>query len=423
MNEYDSLAVENLLEKDGWESAELEDAQLVIVNTCAVRQNAEERAIGRLLTIAGTYPEKIVGIIGCVAKEKGADLLKKYNKIRFAVGPGEIDRIPEIVSEKRKKQVLLIEDRITGCELRAKTKKDQIKAFISITRGCENYCSYCIVPYVRGKLISRPYDDILDEIKNNIYLGVKEITLLGQNVNSYYDQKNNVDFADLLYKIYENTELLRLRYLTNHPKDMSDKIIEAITNIQIVCESIHLPIQSGSNKILKKMNRGYTIEEYKLLVSKIKNKMNNVALSTDIITGFPGESDADFNDTVSIYHEIKYSSSFSFRYSVRPGTKAAKMHDSVPESIKIERLKEIINIGQEYSNKFSKEQIGKTVEVLVEGRNLRKNSEYIGTDRAGRKVSFKTNIDVEDPIVYVKIYDAQKWLLLGNIVDSKVRNV
>ncbi|HHS49781.1 MAG TPA: radical SAM protein, partial [candidate division Zixibacteria bacterium] len=225
MNEYDSSAVSNMLENVGWRASTIEDADLVIVNTCAVRQNAEDRAIGRLLTIAGTYPEKTVGIIGCVAKDKGEELLAKYKRISFAVGPGEIDRIVEIAEGVSTTGNLLSDDRIDGCGLRATVKEGDVKAFVAISRGCENYCSYCIVPYVRGHFRSRPVQDILDEIKHDISLGIKEITLLGQNVNSYFDERTNTNFADLLYQIHKLEDVKRIRFVTNHPKDMSDKII------------------------------------------------------------------------------------------------------------------------------------------------------------------------------------------------------
>ena len=370
MNEYDSSAVSNMLENVGWRASTIEDADLVIVNTCAVRQNAEDRAIGRLLTIAGTYPEKTVGIIGCVAKDKGEELLAKYKRISFAVGPGEIDRIVEIAEGVSTTGNLLSDDRIDGCGLRATVKEGDVKAFVAISRGCENYCSYCIVPYVRGHFRSRPVQDILDEIKHDISLGIKEITLLGQNVNSYFDERTNTNFADLLYQIHKLEDVKRIRFVTNHPKDMSDKIIDAIASLPKVCESIHLPVQSGSTKILRAMNRGYSRTQYLELVDRIKDRIPEVALTTDIITGFPGETSADFDETVSLYETVKYAASFAFRYSVRPKTTASTFPDNVPDRIKIQRLERIIDIGQQLAEVFSNNKLGSIEEILVEEQDL-----------------------------------------------------
>jgi len=418
MNEYDSAAVARMLENAGWQSSSEEEADFIVVNTCAVRQHAEDRAIGRLLTIAGTYPKKTVGIMGCVAQERGEELLGRYGIIDFAVGPGEIDRIVDIAEGKLPRKALLDVDRIDGCGMMARLEPNSLKAFVAISRGCENFCSYCIVPYVRGRLRGRPIGDIIDEIKRNIALGIKEITLLGQNVNSYIDPSTGADFADLLERVDSIDGIARIRFVTNHPKDMSDKIIGAIAKLPKVCESIHLPAQSGSTKILRSMNRGYTREQYLDLIDRIKDSIPNVALTTDIITGFPGESQKDFDDTVSLYRTVEYISSFAFRYSVRPGTKASTMQDDVPEKVKIDRLNQIIKLGQQLAEEYSISRIGKTVEVLVEGEPARNPGMQAGLDRTGRRVLFHSKNNLRGEIKKVIIERAKRWLLHGELVEK-----
>ncbi|MGC9315339.1 MAG: tRNA (N6-isopentenyl adenosine(37)-C2)-methylthiotransferase MiaB, partial [bacterium] len=408
MNEYDSAAVADMLEKAGWKASAESEADLIIVNTCAVRQAAEDRAIGHLLTLAGTYPKAKVGIMGCVAQEKGAELLAKYPQIAFAVGPGEIDKIPEAI-EKIGRQACLDVDRLSGDGLRAHIADGSLKAFIAISRGCENFCSYCIVPYVRGKLRSRSIEDILDEARCSVEAGVREITLLGQNVNSYFDKKSNSNFARLLDRINDIEGLARIRYVTNHPKDMSDDIIDAIAEVPKVCEAIHLPVQSGSTKILRAMNRGYTREDYLNLVDKIKKRIPDVTLTTDIIAGFPGETDADFEDTVNLYKTVGYAASFAFRYSVRPGTAAEKLDDDVPEEIKISRLERIIDLGQDYAAKYSQSLPEKTREVLVEGTSAKNPEMTFGYDRGGRRVLFPSKNNLRGELVNVVIKHADKW--------------
>ncbi len=421
MNEYDSSAIAEMLERNGWRESDVSDADLIIVNTCAIRQNAEDRAIGHLLTLAGTYPDARVGIMGCVAQEKGEELLDKYPKIAFSLGPGEIDRIIDIASGSDR-SAYLNPNRITGEGLRSKIAKDGLKSFIAISRGCENFCSYCIVPYVRGKLRGRPIRDILDEARRNVDLGVMEITLLGQNVNSYVDPDSEADFADLLAKINEIEGLKRIRYVTNHPKDMSDDIISAIADLPKVCEAIHLPVQSGSTKILKAMNRGYSRENYLDLVDKIRSKIPDVTLTTDIITGFPGESDTDFQDTVSLYEKVEYVASFAFRYSIRPGTAATRLKDDVPEAVKISRLERIIDKGQKYATKYSRSLVGKSREVLVEGVSAKDPDMLYGYDRGGRRVLFPCKKSLCGEHVNVIIESADRWYLTGEIHRTESDN-
>jgi tRNA-2-methylthio-N6-dimethylallyladenosine synthase len=418
MNEYDSSAVAEMLKNEGWKESSPEEANLIIVNTCAVRQNAEDRAVGHLLTLAGTYPHSKVGIIGCVAQEKGEEILAKYPQIAFAVGPGDLDEIPKIAVGLRRES-LLDADRMTGNGLRSNVAEGDMKAFIAISRGCENFCSYCIVPYVRGKLRSRSLDDILDEAKRDVDLGVREITLLGQNVNSYFDSSTGADFSILLERMNQIDGLARIRFVTNHPKDMSDIIIDAIAHLPKVCEAIHLPVQSGSTAVLKAMNRGYSRESYLELVEKILAKIPDVTLTTDIITGFPGETDHDFEDTVTLYESVKYAASFAFRYSVRPGTAAERLNDDVPEEVKIARLERIINLGQDYAARFSRSLVGKKREVLVEGESPKNPEMLYGYERGGRRILFPGKKDLRGETVEVIIKHADKWFLTGQIRDSE----
>ncbi len=418
MNEYDSAAVERMLRDAGWKPAPENVADLIIVNTCAVREHAEEKAMGRLITLARTYTGRPVGIIGCVAQERGQEILDKCPEIAFAIGPGEIDRIIEIAENHTTRRALLDVNRISGIGLRASLTESVIKSFVAISRGCNNFCSYCVVPYVRGELRGRPMDDVLDEIKSAVEAGVHEITLLGQNVNSYRDPDTGADFAELLRRVNEIEQLLRIRFVTNHPKNMTDGIIAAITDLPKVCEAIHLPVQSGSTRILELMNRGYTREQYLELVRKIRDKMPDVALTTDIITGFSGETEEDFADTVSLFADVGYAGAFAFRFSVRTGTAAAKMEDDVPEKEKIRRLEIIIGMIQEYAERYSQSLVGKTREVLVEGESPENRDILFGLDRGGRKILFRGDKNLRGKLVNVRITNAERWYLEGLMIDD-----
>ena len=415
MNEYDAAAIADMLERRGWTQTTEESADLHIVVTCAVREHAEKRALGRLFTVANTYPDSLTGIVGCVAQERGREILDSHPEIDFAVGPGEIDRIPDIVAAGGSREPLLNVDRLTGKGLRSRTEEGALKGFVAISRGCENFCSYCIVPYVRGKLRGRPMPDIISECGEMASRGIREITLLGQNVNSYSDPETGADFADLLREVSSIENLLRIRFVTNHPKDMSDPIIEAVAEIPEVCEPLHLPVQSGSRKILKAMNRGYTREDYLDLVSRIRARIPGAAISSDIIVGFPSETEADFRRTVDLFNRCDFSAAFAFKYSPRPGTAAAKLPDDVPEELKIKRLTEIIDLSQEKAGNFSRSLVGKTRQVLVEGESRKNPGKLFGFDRAGRRAIFPGDSGLRGTLQNVIIESADRWLLKGNI--------
>jgi len=416
MNEYDSSALKKEFIDQGWKNAPPEIADVLIVNTCAVRHHAEHRAISRLVSLARARKGKINMIMGCVAQKNGQKLLDKYPCIDYSVGPGEIDRIFQIVENCESKGAFMDLNRFDGCGLRSYIKKDQLKSFVAISRGCENFCSYCIVPYVRGKLRGRPIYDILDEIKSAIDKGVKEITLLGQNVNSYIDPGSEQNFSDLLEKVNDLSGLARIRYVTNHPKDMDEKLIETIAELPKVCEAIHLPFQSGSSKILKAMNRGYSREDYIELISKITDKMPDAALTTDIIVGFPGESLEDFDQTAELFDSVGFTGAFAFKYSTRPGTVASKMEDDVPENEKIRRLELIIDLIQKNAEEFSKSMVGKEVEVLIEGVSPKNPGQLFGLTRNGRKVIFDGEKALIGKCVKVSIIKAYKWYLNGELI-------
>ena len=395
MNEYDSEVLESILSSNGYLICDKpEDADLAVINTCSVRQKAETRAIARISQITAlksTKPSLIVIAAGCMAKRMGQSITEKLPNVDYVVGPDFIPDIPEIINSGDHRKVF-IDEKAEFDKLLSRTKPGNVNAYLAISRGCENYCSYCIVPYVRGSLRSRPVESIISEIKLLKSQGAKDITLLGQNVNSYQD--NEIDFPKLLYKIAPEAPP-RLRFLTSHPKDLSDDLIDCFKEIPNLCESLHLPLQSGSDKVLKAMNRGYDITHYLKLIEKLRNTVPDISLTTDLIVGFPGESEADFQQTLTVIEEIKYDSAFMFRYSVRPGTKAALLPDDVPEADKIDRLNRLISIQQEIALQQNNRWQGCPLEVLIDGQSRREPIMPKGKTRGGQAVLITNNSDLK----------------------------
>jgi len=370
----------------------LKEAQIVLLNTCTVRQHAEDKVltlIGSLKRWKEKNPENILIVAGCVAQRIGEHLKKRFPYVDLVVGAKDIDFFPEMLSrlgqfsplgpfESSHQVTPSSSHQVTG------SPGHQVTAFVTIMRGCENFCSYCIVPYVRGKEKSRSVEEIISEIKCLVEQGVKEVTLLGQNVNSYKSEvrsrRSNVqgprsevqspkpefDFADLLEEVNKIEGLERVRFVTSHPKDLSEKIIYAMRDLDKVCKHLHLPVQAGSNQILEKMNRKYTQEDYLSLVEKIKRTIPEIAITTDIIVGFPGETEEDFQETLDLVQKVEFDSAYTFKYSPRPGTIAEKLEDNLPLKIKEERLQRLNELCNKISKKKNKELVGSVQEVLVE---------------------------------------------------------
>ncbi|NLM97249.1 MAG: tRNA (N6-isopentenyl adenosine(37)-C2)-methylthiotransferase MiaB, partial [Halanaerobiaceae bacterium] len=379
MNEHDSEKLAGMLESIGYQQAsELEDADIILINTCTIRENADLKILGKIGSIKKIKEKKrdlIIGVGGCMMQSEKAvrQLYEKYPHVDLIFGTHNIHHLPDLIKriERERGRIVEVWEQEEGLipDLPSVREKE-FKAWVSIIQGCNNFCTYCIVPYVRGRERSRPLKDIIKEVEKLVSEGVKEITLLGQNVNSYgKDLPEDVDFADLLIELDKIKELSRLRYMTSHPRDFSLKLLEAIKNSRSVCEHFHLPIQSGSNSILKKMNRGYTREKYLELISAIRKEVPDSSITTDIIVGFPGETEKEFEETLGLIKEIRFDSAFTFIYSKRTGTPASTMEEQVPEDIKSRRLKELMDIQNQISLEKNQEELGKTLEVLIEGES------------------------------------------------------
>ena len=391
MNDSDKMA-EILSEKGCLRTEDMSQADIVIVNTCSVRFSAEHKAyslLGRLKEQKDTNPDLIIGVTGCMAQYATKEIKSRCKYVDFVLGARDIDLFSETISKyvpdsKEKSQNI--------------NENGEVFRYITIMRGCSNFCSYCIVPYVRGPEVSIDYNEILKEVNKACDDGIKEIILLGQNVNSY--NYNGVNFTGLLQKISESDKVKRIRFMTNHPKDLSDELIDEIATNKKICKHIHLPLQSGSNNILKAMNRKYTYEQYKNLYEKIKNKIPDINITSDIIIGFPGETDEDFRDTFNASRQLQFGGLFIFKYSPRPKTLAAKLKNTVSlETIK-ERHSLLLEDSNIISKKINEKYIDKTIEVLVERVN---NNIAEARNSQNIKVFFDTKENLKGRTVNVKI--------------------
>ena len=423
MNEHDSENIRAILEDLGFRpSDDIYDSDLVILNTCAIRENAHNKVFGLLGRIKHNKESRdvIVGFCGCMAQEEHVVNLieKKYKYIDFVFGTHNIHKLPTILKTVMEKNERVIEvyNRPTEILEDIPVKRDSnIKAWVNIMLGCDKFCTYCIVPYTRGTQRSRNKDDIINEIIKLKNEGYKEVTLLGQNVNAY-GKDLNIDYkmADLLEDAAK-TGIERIRFVTSHPWDFEDKMIDVISKYPNIMPYIHLPLQSGSERILKLMGRRYTRKEYITLFNKIKEKVKNVSITTDIIVGFPGETEEDFEETLSLVNECKFDSAFTFIFSPREGTPASKMEDKVTIEEKENRLHRLNELVNKYSLEKNKEYVGKTVKVLIEGKSDKENV-LMGYTDTMKLVNAKGNVDAIGTIVDVKILDAKTWSLDGEII-------
>lgn len=419
MNEYDSKMVRAMLAASGHTFVDGPgDADAVIVNTCAVRERAERRVLGRLSHLRGLMPERAaLGVIGCVAQRLGAGLARGGPRVDFVVGTDRYDRLPDAVAAAWD-GVTTVEtgaDPKQRYEERPRPKGAAISEFVSVMRGCDNFCSYCIVPHVRGRERSRPAESVLAEIEALVGLGTREVTLIGQNVNSYHD--GELGFGDLLERADRVPGLARIRFATSHPKDLSPGLIETVAAAEHVCEHVHLPVQSGADRILGAMNRSYTRGEYLDLVASIRGAIPDASLTTDVIVGFPGETDADFRETLSLMTQVRFDSAFMFRYSVREGTAAAELPDDVPEETKIERLEEVITLEKAVAEEKNASLEGVTVEVLVEGPSERDPSVLFGRTRGGKATVFEGSPDLVGTLARVTVASSTAWTLRGSLAE------
>ncbi|MDK0614712.1 tRNA (N6-isopentenyl adenosine(37)-C2)-methylthiotransferase MiaB [Clostridium perfringens] len=427
MNEEDSEKLSGMLKSQGYERTEnKEEASIIIFNTCCVRENAENKVfgnLGQLKQLKKKNPNLVIAICGCMMQQVGmADkVLKTFPYVDIIFGTHNAHKFPEYLHRVLQegvqvKEILNKEEGIVeGLPI---DRKSDVKAFVTIMYGCNNFCTYCIVPYVRGRERSRKSEDIIKEIEELVSQGYKEITLLGQNVNSYgKGLEEDIDFAGLLRKVNEVKGLERVRFMTSHPKDLSDDVIMAIKECDKLCEQVHLPVQSGSSRILKEMNRHYDREYYLDLVKKIKSEIPDVTLTTDIIIGFPGETEEDFLDTLSLCEEVGYDSAFTFIYSRRNHTPADKMENQIPDDIKHDRFNRLVEAINKKVVIKNKEYEGKVVEVLVEGPSKNDETKLTGRTRNGKLVNFAGDEKLVGKLVNLKIVRAQPFSLIGEIVE------
>ena len=398
MNVADSEVVASVMQMAGYEMTEnIEDADAIFVNTCSVRDNAEQKIYGRLQYFHSLRKKKkdlIVGVLGCMAERVKEKLLEEYN-VNLVVGPDSYMDLPNLIgaAERGEKaiNVELSTQETYKDVLPLKLPGLHISGFVSIMRGCNNFCTYCIVPYTRGRERSRDVDSILNEIRDMREKGFREVTLLGQNVNSYSFEKDGVtvNFPMLLEKVANEAPNMRIRFVTSHPKDMSDETLRVIAAHNNICKYIHLPAQSGSSKILKVMNRKYTREWYLDSIAAIRRIVPDCAISTDLFCGFHSETEEDYQETLSLMREVGYDSAYLFKYSERPGTYAAKhLEDDVPEDVKVRRLQGMIDLQNKLSEESNKRDIGKTFEVLVEGFSKRSREQLFGRTSQNKVVIF-----------------------------------
>ncbi len=427
MNEHDSEILAGMLENLGYtESEEMEDADIIILNTCSVRENADLRFfgnLGQLKHIKKKYPETTIAVCGCMMQQEHIveTIKKKYPFVDMVFGTHNLHEFPELLSDtlsNKTKYVKVWKDAGEIVENLPSKRKFETKALINITYGCNNFCTYCIVPYTRGRERSRKPDDIIKEITTLASNGTKEVMLLGQNVNSYgktLDEKT--DFADLLYQINDIKGIERIRFMTSHPKDLSQDLIKAMAECEKICNHIHLPVQSGSTKILERMNRKYTKEHYLSLVEQLKAGVKDIAITTDIIVGFPGETEDDFNETLDLIEKVRYDSAFTFIYSPRKGTPAEKYEDLTDKEVKKQWFNQLVKVLNDISLEKNSAYMNRVVDVLVEGKSKTDPTKLSGRTSSNKLVNFSSEKNLEGKIVPIKISHTKTFSLEGELVS------
>ena len=426
MNEYDSDKMADVLgAAQGYESTDdPEQADLILFNTCSVREKAQEKVFSDL----GRYKHLkergvLIGVGGCVASQEGEEIIKRAPYVDVVFGPQTLHRLPEQLkarAARHKPQVDISFPEIEKFDHLPPARVEGSSAFVSIMEGCSKYCSYCVVPYTRGEEVSRPFEDVLVEVAGLADQGVKEVTLLGQNVNAYLgkmgDTAEIADFALLLEYVSEIPGIERIRYTTSHPNEFTPRLIEAYARLPKLVSHLHLPVQHGSDKILMAMKRGYTAMEYKSTIRKLRAIRPEMAMSSDFIVGFPGETEEDFQKMMKLIHDVRFDNSFSFIFSPRPGTPAANLHDDTPHEVKLRRLQELQAVINNNIKDISDERVGTVQRLLVEGLSKRDGSELMGRTECNRVVNFPGNERLIGQMIDVKITEARTFTLRGEVV-------
>jgi len=428
MNEHDSERLAGMLEEMGYQHTEdFANADIILLNTCIIRENAELKVYGKLGELKQykrENPDLIIGIGGCMMQqdEPVDEVYKKYRHVDLIFGTHNIHHLPDLINkiEETRDRVVEVWDQEEGLipDLPSQRESEH-SAWISIIQGCDNFCTYCIVPYVRGRERSRPVASIADEAARLAEDGVKEITLLGQNVNSYgNDLEKDVSFPKLLEELNKIEKLKRIRFMTSHPRDFSDELLKQIKNLDKVANHIHLPVQSGSNKVLKEMNRGYTREYYIDRVKKIQAEIPNASVSTDFIVGFPGETESDFEKTIELVKELEFDMAYTFIYSPRSGTPAARRDDQVDDQLKKERLNRLMYLQNKISYQKNQKLIGSTQEILVTGASSNDPEVFEGRTSTNKICFIEKREDLIGKIVKVKVDAAKSWTLEATIIEE-----
>ena len=420
MNVYDSVRMSDALAKDGYvQTEDMGEADLVLLNTCHIREKAAEKvysALGRLRDMKKLREEEgrefVIGVAGCVAQAEGEEILRRAPAVDVVIGPQTYHRLPQALARVRDGERVIetdyaVEDKFEHLPVaeKAKLRSRGVTAFLTVQEGCDKFCTFCVVPYTRGSEVSRPVSQILDEAMKLVDAGVREITLLGQNVNAWRStgpKGEQWGLAELLYRLAEIPGLARLRYTTSHPRDMDDRLIEAHRDLRALMPYLHLPVQAGSDRILKAMNRRHTGDEYLKLIERIRAARPDIAMSGDFIVGFPGETDRDFEDTLAIVEAVKYAQAFSFKYSTRPGTPGADLTDQVPEDVKAERLERLQALLLKQQYEFAQSLVGKTMDVLLE-KPGRMPGQLIGRSPWLQSVNLDANDMKIGDIIHVRI--------------------
>jgi len=435
MNEYDSDKMADVLNAaDGVTSTDTpEDADVILFNTCSVREKAQEKVfsdLGRVKHLKRLNPDLVIGVGGCVASQEGAAIIARAPYVDVVFGPQTLHRLPQLIEARRRTgrpQVDISFPEIEKFDHLPPPRIEGASAFVSIMEGCSKYCSFCVVPYTRGEEISRPFDDVLTEVADLADHGVREVTLLGQNVNAYRgrlgEDAGHADFAFLLEHIAEVPGIERIRYTTSHPKEFTQRLIDVYALVPTLVSHLHLPVQAGSDRVLAAMKRGYTALEYKSIIRRLRQVRPDISISSDFIVGFPGESEADFDKTMALIAEIGFDASFSFVYSKRPGTPAADLVDDTPDAVKLARLQRLQQALTDNVARISDAMVGSTQRILVEGPSRRDEAELMGRTENNRIVNFRGPMRLVGRMIDVHVTQALPHSLRGEVVIHEADRV
>jgi len=426
MNEHDSERIAGMFKQEGYELCQQsEEADIVILNTCSIREKAEQKAyseLGRLQELKQENPRLIIGVAGCAAQREGEEILKRAPYVDLIFGSPNIDKVTELLNQTihQKQPAVLVDYPSRPLATLPAVRKDKLRAWVSIMEGCDYRCSFCVVPTTRGPERSRPSREIVSEVIQLAEAGYKEVTLLGQTVNSYGKRTaEGIDLADLLRMINGIPNIKRIRFTTSHPNDLNLKLMTAMAELPKVCEHLHVPLQSGSDLVLKTMRRGYTFKEYQHKIETLRKLIPSVSVTSDIIVGFPGESEKDFSHTLEAISEIGFDGIFAFQYSLRPDTEAASLPDQVQEKVKEERLKQVLDLQHIVTDKRNQKLLGTTQEVLVEGRNQKYPDKLTGRNRANRVVHFSGPDSLIGKLSWVKITQTRLGSFDGELFNTQ----